>query len=164
MGLSSLFKKKEVQTSTDPFEKLRSLRIFNGNRGIPVDTYVAPISVLDSIIFPNIELTDIWEKQAFNKHVANLAESLGGRYFDICPVDKLLNLFAIKQYYSERPLNAEAEEAMRKLNLIHCVHYDKMYKEVMIEIPTLINTAFKSPSKHPNAGKVFVQPTTLSIK
>lgn len=144
MGIANLFKKKVP--APELFPELKGLVPFGGARGIPNDYECGPLPILQGIVFPCILFTDIWEKQRFNKAVRDLAKTLGGKHFTVCPVSELREVCMID--------HKKVEVAHDKLRSIHCVDYVDISQEVLRDIRNQINIVLAGPSSHPNLNMV----------
>lgn len=66
---------------------------------------------------------------------AALRKMVEGDYFDICTIDRMVEMLGIKP-------DAEAYSILRTL---HCVHYNKMGAELLSALPELIHKVLDSP-------------------
>lgn len=57
------------------------------------------------------------------------------KWFDICTVDTVLGAIQVSR----------DSEAYRLLRALHCIHYDKMPKELLERLPYLVNEALTPP-------------------
>jgi hypothetical protein len=63
--------------------------------------------------------------------LAALNKMMAGGYFDICTIDKIAKMFGVMP----------EQEAYTSLRALHCVHFDKMPRELYASIPALIQQA-----------------------